>query len=215
MRGAGGSNCAAAGDGKVRNWLERVGESPFWFHHLRKLPELNYRATKARIARVRDRLGRPRVLDVGCGTGEFCRLFDPAGYLGVDRSEGYVRYARRLNPERRFECADVTTWPGCGERFDLVLVNGVLHHADEASALAILRAALSWGRPGATLLVIEDSELPGPGLLTRLVHGLDAGHFIRTPEAWRALVGTVVPVEEVETYVSGVCPYTLLAGRTR
>jgi len=192
--------------------LDRLREAPLWFHYLRKLPELNFRATKARIARVWDRLGRPRVLDVGCGTGEFSSLFDPRGYLGVDESERYVHFARRRNPRHRFECADVIAWPGSGETFGLVLVNGVLHHADDATATAILRAGLAHAAPGARVLVIEDAELPGAGLATRLVHRLDAGDFIRAPEAWRTLVAGVVRIEETDTFTSGVCSYALMLG---
>lgn len=193
--------------------LERVGANPFWFHYLRKLPELNYRATRARIAAVRDRLGAPRALDLGCGTGEFAALFAADRYLGVDLSERYVGFARRRHPEHRFECADAVSWPGSGAVFDLVLVNGVLHHLDGHTATALLRAALRHAPPGATLLVIEDCELPDAGLASRLIHRLDAGHYVRTPEAWLGLVSEVVPVARSESYVSGVCPYLLMECR--
>jgi hypothetical protein len=60
------------------------------------------------------------------------------------------------------------------------------------------------------VLVIEDAALPGAGLATRLVHRLDAGDFIRTPEAWRALAASVLRIEETDTFVSGVCSYALM-----
>jgi SAM-dependent methyltransferase len=185
---------------------EIAEKSPFLFHWLRKLPEANYRATKARIAALRDRLAPARVLDLGCGTGEFAALFDPAGYLGVDLHPGYVRFAARANPRHRFACADVLAWEGAGEPFDLVLTNGVLHHHDDANARAFLVAALRHTRPGGALLVIEDAEIGGrPAAL--FVHSLDEGAHVRTPETWARLVGAVAEVAESETYVSGVCPY--------
>jgi SAM-dependent methyltransferase len=193
-----------------RRFLDRVAENPFWFHWLRKVPELNYRATKARIAAVRDRLGGPRVLDVGCGTGEFAHLFDPRGYVGIDVSERYVRFARRRNPGHRFECADMVGWRNPGRSFDLVLVNGVLHHLDDERAGAVLRAAVACGAPGSTVLVIEDVDLPDAGLGTRLVHRMDEGDHIRSVEAWQRLVGAVVPIAESGTYASGVCSYLLM-----
>jgi SAM-dependent methyltransferase len=197
----------------LRNLADRLAGRPVLFHYLRKLPELNYRATKARIAAVRDALGRPRVLDVGCGTGEFAPLFDAGGYVGVDVCEPYVRFARHRSPRHRFECADATTWAWSGPPFDLVLVNGVLHHLDDPTSRAVLRAAAAHGRAGAKLLVIEDVERGDAGVGTRLVHRLDHGQFIRTPGDWEALVSSVCPIERTESYASGLCPCHLMLCR--
>jgi trans-aconitate methyltransferase len=190
--------------------LDRVAQNPFWFHWLRKLPELNYRETKSRIAAVRDRLGEPRVLDVGCGTGEFAHLFDPQSYLGVDVSDAYVRFAQRRKPQHRFECSDMRAWESAGRTFSLVLVNGILHHLDDTTAREVLGRAVACGAPGSTVLVIEDVELPNAGLGTRLVHRLDEGEHIRSRDVWQELVGGVIPIAESSSYVSGVCPYLLM-----
>ena len=195
---------------RIRRWADRLAEEPRAFHWLRKLPEANYRATKARIRAVRDALGRPRVLDAGCGTGEYAALFEPARYLGVDLHPGYVAYARRRHPRHRFEVADLRDWVGSEQRFDLVLVNGVLHHLDDADARALLGTAARRRAPGGSLLVIEDVSLPRPGLGTRLVHALDHGHFIRDAARWRELVSAVAPIARSETYLSGLCPYHLM-----
>jgi SAM-dependent methyltransferase len=196
----------------ARGFVDRVADRPLLFHYLRKLPELNYRATKARIRRILERREPGRALDLGCGTGEFAELFAPEGYLGVDVHPGYVALARRLRPGHRFECHDGTAWEGDGRPFDLTLVNGVLHHLDDATARALLAAAVRHTRPGGTLVVIEDAEIPDGGPLTGLVHALDHGHFIRTPETWTRLVREFFAIEESETYRSGLCPYHLMVG---
>ena len=199
----------------LRRLADRLAERPTSFHWLRKLPEGNYRATKARIRAVCDALGAPHVLDAGCGTGEYSPLFDPSRYLGVDLHEGYLAFARRRNPRYRYLQADLTDWPGCGERFDLVLVNGVLHHLDDAAALALLDSALAQLAPNGRALVIEDVALPSPGLGTRLVHALDHGHHIRDAARWSELVSSRVAIERSETYQSGLCPYHLMLGSRR
>jgi SAM-dependent methyltransferase len=195
---------------RLRRVADRLAEEPRTFHWLRKVPEANYRATKARIAAVRDALGRPRVLDAGCGTGEYADLFEPERYLGLDLHPGYVAFARRRRPRHRFEVADLRHWAGGGAGFDLVLVNGVLHHLDDADARALLATASRQRAPGGTLLVIEDVALPHPGLGTRLVHALDHGHFIRDAARWTEIVSSVAPIARSETYLSGLCPYHLM-----
>ncbi len=197
----------------IRRLADRLAEHPLTFHWLRKLPEANFRATKQRIAAVRDALGKPRVLDVGCGTGEYSRLFDPAGYLGVDVNARYLALAGRRNPQHRYREGDARSWPGIGTPFDLVLVNGVLHHLDDEATRAFLRAALGHLAPGGTLLVIEDVSLPEANFTTRLVHQLDYGDHIRNAAEWQALISELVPIERSETYVSGICPYHLMLCR--
>jgi SAM-dependent methyltransferase len=197
----------------LRALADRLAENPLAFHWLRKLPELNYRATKARLRDVVARLQPARVLDAGCGTGEFALLFAPSGYMGVDIHPGYIRYATRLRPRHRFACADLSAWGGDGAPFDLTLVNGVMHHLDDDTARGLLAAAHRHTRTGGTLLVIEDVHLPQSGVGTGLVHALDHGSHIRAPEAWTRLVGEFVRIEEAETYQSGLCPYQWMLGR--
>jgi trans-aconitate methyltransferase len=197
----------------IRRSASWLAERPSTFHWLRKLPEWNSVATKRRIAAVRSELGRPRVLDCGCGTGEFAGLFDPDLYLGVDLDAGYVDFARRRHPRHRFESGDLRTWRGAGAPFDLVLVNGVLHHLADADARALLETAVRQLAPGGTLLVIEDVALPGAGPLTRLVHWLDYGEHIREAARWHELVSAVLPIARSETYQSGWCPYQLMLCR--
>lgn len=194
----------------IRRFADKLAEEPLTFHWLRKLPEANYRATKARISAVRDSLGRPRTLDLGCGTGEYSRLFEADRYLGVDVHPGYIAFAQRRNPQHQYLCGDARVWPGTGAPFDLVLVNGVLHHLDDESARAFLRAAHGHLAPGGTLLVIEDVELPAATLGTRMVHLLDHGDHIRDAGRWQELVSAVAPIARSETYTSGICPYHLM-----
>ncbi|RIL07467.1 MAG: hypothetical protein DCC71_02780 [Proteobacteria bacterium] len=194
----------------IRRVADRLALTPATFHWVRKLPEGNYQATKPRVAAVRDSMGDPRVLDLGCGTAEYAELFDPARYLGVDIHPGYVRFAQRRLPRHRFLVADVCQWKPDEEPFDLVLVHGVLHHLDDARAQAFLHTARSLVRPGGKLLVIEDVRLAGAPLVTRIVHRLDYGDHIRDVPAWQALVSGVLPIARSETYSSGVCPYHLM-----
>jgi hypothetical protein len=50
------------------------------------------------------------VLDVGCGYGRYCELFDKDKYLGIDFSEEMIKLARKKYPAYRFEVADHRTY---------------------------------------------------------------------------------------------------------
>ena len=153
-----------------------------------------------------------RVFDMGCGTGEFADLFAPEGYLGLDVHPATRASPRGSTRRHRFVCAAALSWPGDGRLFDLALTNGVLHHHDDATARALLRAALAQTRSGGWLVVIEDAHLPRRPFAA-FVHAMDEGDYVRTPEAWMALVGGCAPIEHAESYVSGICPYHLMVAR--
>ncbi|NJC97895.1 MAG: class I SAM-dependent methyltransferase, partial [Anaerolineae bacterium] len=72
-------------------------------------------------------------LDVGCGTGALSQtvldLAKPASIKGIDRSEGFVEFAReRVGDERvRFEVEDAETITDANESFDAVVSGLVLN----------------------------------------------------------------------------------------
>ena len=49
--------------------------------------------------------GRPSVIDLGCGTGQYSRLTE-GPYVGVDMNSRYIDHARRANrrPNVSFRC---------------------------------------------------------------------------------------------------------------
>ncbi len=194
--------------------LHRLAGSPSAFHILRKLPEWNFRQTKNRIREVCARLGNPSVLDIGCGTGEYAGLFDPSSYLGTDINARYLDFARRRSPVHRFEEADMTQWSSPA-RFDLVLVNGVLHHLSDDLADAVLSVAAEHLVSEGRLLVIEDVRDDDDPLLTRMLHRMDEGHYIRDVTAWRKFFSERIDSERSERYFSGICPYYLVEGRPK
>ena len=102
---------------------------------------------------VVDRLmaaGAQRVVDVGCGPGQFaCLLRDRGvtGYLGLDFSELRLAHARELCPGLRFEQADIFQSDILkSEDYDAVVLLEFLEHVERD--LEVLRMV----RPGALVL---------------------------------------------------------------
>jgi SAM-dependent methyltransferase len=72
-------------------------------------------------------------LDVGCGTGALCQtildLANPQKVRGIDRSEGYIEYARSRvsDPRAGFETGDAQALPVESEAYDAVVSGLVLN----------------------------------------------------------------------------------------
>lgn len=118
-------------------------------------------------------LARPRVLDVGCGTGQMLLQLLPvieAG-VGVDISPAMIERARRDAGSRRlqFRVTDAAQFCNQSEdRFDLVLIIGVLDHLpDPDGALAAMKRVM---RSGGKLVVISPHPWGPIFLLKRLAH---------------------------------------------
>lgn len=151
-----------------------------------------------------------RVLDVGCGSGEFCRLAADRGAeaSGIDAAEGMIAVAQRAVPEGDFRKGPMERLPWPDEEFDLVTgFNSFPFAADVVGAVVEARrvartggqvAIANWGPPeGNELIAVITAvrplqppppldEPPGPraygepGALKGLAHA--AGLTVRRVE---------------------------------
>lgn len=71
-----------------------------------------------------------KVLDLGCGTGRLSNnLLQIANEVyGVDQSEEVLKIARKKYPNLKLECSEVVNLPYPDNFFDMVIINGSLHH---------------------------------------------------------------------------------------
>jgi cyclopropane fatty-acyl-phospholipid synthase-like methyltransferase len=71
-----------------------------------------------------------RVLDVGCGLGDFADYLDEhaenAAYVGVDIAPSMLEMARKLRPHLDLRLCDILSETP-GTRFDLVTANGIFY----------------------------------------------------------------------------------------
>jgi ubiquinone/menaquinone biosynthesis C-methylase UbiE len=72
----------------------------------------------------------PRLLDIGCGTGQSIRVYESrcVGYVGIDLSFEALKLARRKAPSRDWGQADASRLPFADSTFDAVAFSSVLHH---------------------------------------------------------------------------------------
>ncbi|MBY0563983.1 MAG: class I SAM-dependent methyltransferase [Hyphomonadaceae bacterium] len=131
---------------------QAAGDEPPKYHLVR-----SWREARARAAYLASFLTPgARILDFGCGTGEFLKLAADAGcqVVGIEPSETYAAYARRTHGLDVL-CA---SWRACqlpAQSFDLIVCREVLEHLrDPVDAIG---AIATWLRPGgAAYLAVPD-----------------------------------------------------------
>lgn len=174
---------------------------------LRKIVELNFFMQKRFIRRFLLPLaGNDRILDIGCGTGEFSPFFPREQYTGLDIDLVNIAYAR-AHYDREFILGNATSLPFPDRSFTKALVVGVFHHLDDQNAQKMMSEIIRAVRPGGTMLVIEDTKNDFP--LTKLMHAMDQGAHIRTVAQWKDFFSRQARVEAFRTFRSGVCYYSL------
>lgn len=107
------------------------------------------------LSRIPQRCGR--VLEIGCGTGEFSRLLAERAerVLAVDLSPQMIRLARersKLQTNVEFVEADVMSYQLPDVEFDCVATLTTLHHMPLESVLRRVRKAL---RPGGVFVCLD------------------------------------------------------------
>jgi len=121
------------------------------------------RALASRIlSRHLPRSPRPRILDVGCGTGaNLAALAARGDAFGCDLAEVALDFCRRRGIASLAR-ADASGLPFKASSFDLVTLFDVLYHKDIRSDVAVLEEVRRVLRPGG-LCLITDSALPSLG----------------------------------------------------
>jgi len=102
-------------------------------------PRLDFEVAKDAVAATA--IARPRLLEVGCGSGYYSEVFatllpDRVTYTGIDYSAAMIARARAIYPSATFEVADATRLPYADAAFDIVF-NGVslMHILDYPAAI--------------------------------------------------------------------------------
>lgn len=117
-----------------------------------------------------------KILDVGCGRGEFCDFFAGEGFIaeGTDISQAAVKFAGEHYPRAKFHaCSVEDLLPARAGEFDAVFSSEVIEHLFDVGAYLLAINHLL--RPGGLLILTT----PYHGLLKNISIDLlnYAGHY--------------------------------------
>jgi ubiquinone/menaquinone biosynthesis C-methylase UbiE len=187
--------------------VERISDHPVLFIFVRGLLENDFKAIRAVIRREMETGNGARTLDLGCGPGAFSDLFAHGEYVGLDMNRRYIDHAQRRRPGS-FVVGDARRTELPDQRFDQVLIFGLLHHLSDEDARAVLAETTRVLRPGGRALVIEDiPAISRLNLIGHLIHRIENGEHIRPVEAYRSLYAEQATIARDEVLQSGICDY--------
>lgn len=148
-----------------------------------------------------------KVLDVGCGTGEFALLFDNSvDYTGIDMNTGFLDYASNLykHQNKKFVQMDATKMSFKKSEFDTSLLLSFIHHFSEEDLDKILKEVNRITQK--SIFVLE--PIPRKyNLLSKIFYALDRGDFIRKKEEQLRILSKYFNVVSYKEFKSGL--YTL------
>jgi SAM-dependent methyltransferase len=111
-----------------------------------------------------------KILDVGCGTGYYCKIFHDLGFqaTGIDFSTTAIAKAKEHYPGLEFSVADALNLPFDLSSFDVILSYGcsVVSTYEISKVNDYVRHLMSRVKPGGWLLLIGGSNLSGGRLKT-------------------------------------------------
>lgn len=189
---------------KLRNYLS---ERPLPFLILRKIIELNFIKQKKIIREVFGSQFDKKVLDIGCGTGEYSGFFKPENYTGIDISSKYISYAKK-SKKRNFLAMDATNLTFSNESFDCVLIIAILHHLSDEDAQRVLKEARRVLKQGGKILIMEDAKIQElESFVVRFIQKFDLGAYIRTPEDYKKIFLSHFIIKREWQFRNGGCTY--------
>jgi SAM-dependent methyltransferase len=153
----------------------------------------------APVSRALSKLDVQSVLDVGCGPGTNASHFKDVPYVGTDLNPSYITTARRKYGDRFVVGDAARELPTTGAPYDVILVNSLLHHLDDEQVAAVLRQAVTMLAPEGAVHIL-DLELPAERGIARFLATHDRGNFVRSRDAWRALLDGLLRIEKFEPY---------------
>lgn len=154
-----------------------------------------------------------RILDIGCGTGYVVEYFPNTEYIGFDTDQAYINYAKnRYGNVGTFYCQEFNDVAADKNGvFDLVIMNGLLHHLDDNSVKLLLERVKKVLKPDAYVVTLDGCYIDNQSSIAKRLLDGDRGKFVREKGQYESLASDVF--NSVASYIHNdwlFIPYTMI-----
>jgi len=127
-----------------------------------------------------------RVLDIGCGPGYIATKFSGCHYVGFDVEQSHITYAQsRFGQFGRFYRGLLSEeFLNVEAPFDLVMMNGVLHHLNDEDLKRVLHLARLALKPGGRLITMDGYYAENLPWIARMMLRGDRGRYVRRADGY-------------------------------
>jgi len=162
----------------IKNLIDEIWEVPIFYKFLQATLAGggHFKIKQIIISNVKK--SDKKILDQGCGTGEYSLLF-PNRYYGIDNSKADIEYAFK-NFQGNFTVGDASKLPYGDNFFDFVYAVGLHHHLTEIQAKRAVKESLRVTKKGGRVLVV-DAMLPknSSNIIGLFLRKMDRGKYVR------------------------------------
>ncbi len=133
-----------------------------------------------------------RLFDIGCGPGYVIDYLPAVDYVGTDVDCRYIDYARKRYGSRgEFHCVELTQENAADfGKFDIALLNGVLHHIDDEGVVQLLQVIQSCLNQNGRLITLDGCYYAKMSPISRWMIDNDRGEYVRHEDAYLHLAKT-------------------------
>jgi len=152
------------------------------------------RSRKKFVEKYLQDIDAARMLDIGCGTADILSFLpEDLDYTGCDMSEKYIEAAiNRYGSRAKFYAKSVTDeFLDEGERFDVVLASGLLHHLDDIDVISLLESVKLILAEGGVFVTIDPCYVQNQSWVSKTLISKDRGQNVRHIDQYLSLARRV------------------------
>ena len=178
---------APSGGLEKKSWMRSVLEMP-WAYEAFQRSVGKHKLRREFAARYIQPSPGMRVLDFGCGPGDFVPFMPSVDFVGFDISEPYLASARSRFSQATFYGGSLEDLGQSEEPFDVALSIGVLHHIPDDIAVESLKQIAALLKPNGRYVAVEPHLRPGQHWIARELIKRDRGAFVRPEREYSSLL---------------------------
>tara|TARA_Y100000310_G_scaffold194628_1_gene194621 strand:+ start:952 stop:1539 length:588 start_codon:yes stop_codon:yes gene_type:complete len=177
---------------------DKMFDNPLVFDNIRRVLLGGYRHMFKQVLRAANFKEGETVLDIGCGTGVFSKLFK-SGYTGVDAAQGFIEFARNKYPQHKFLVKTAQEIDFSDNSFDKIMLLNFIHFLKDEDAKELLKKCSVIAKDSVCIM----EPLPSNRFWTKFFYSQNRGHNIKSLFQLKEEISESLEIVDVKVFRSG------------